>query len=71
MRTVAPPDQARIARLLAREGDRFAREDPRSVALCGRAREPLLAGMLLSWPTFRPRAGSSTYGYGRFQFPNS
>lgn len=66
MRTVAPPDQVRIARLLAREGDRFAREDPRSVALSGRARESLLAGVLLSCPAFRLRAGSSTYGYGRF-----
>src|ERR1700716_2400966 len=49
MRTVAPPDRARIASMLAREEARFAREHPKSVALSGRARESLLAGVPMNW----------------------
>ena len=49
LRTVAPPEQARIASLLAREEERFAREHPKSVALSGRARQSLLAGVPMNW----------------------
>src|SRR4030081_1008743 len=49
MRTVAPPDQARIASLLAREEDRFTREHPKSLALSQQARESLLAGVPMNW----------------------
>jgi hypothetical protein len=49
MRTVAPPDQARITSLLSREEDRFAREHPKSIALSARARESLLAGVPMNW----------------------
>jgi glutamate-1-semialdehyde 2,1-aminomutase len=49
MRTVAPPDQARITSLLSREEERFARAHPKSVALSGRARESLLAGVPMNW----------------------
>ena len=49
MRTVAPPDQARIASLLLREEDSFAREHPKSLALSRQARESLLAGVPMNW----------------------
>jgi glutamate-1-semialdehyde 2,1-aminomutase len=49
MRTVAPPDQARVTSLLAREEERFARDHPTSLALSGRARESLLAGVPMNW----------------------
>jgi glutamate-1-semialdehyde 2,1-aminomutase len=49
LRTVAPPEQARIASLLSREEDRFARQHPKSIALSHRARESLLAGVPMNW----------------------
>src|SRR4030081_1936509 len=49
MRTVAPPDQARIASLLLREEDSFAREHPKSLALSRQARESQLAGVTVNW----------------------
>jgi glutamate-1-semialdehyde 2,1-aminomutase len=49
MRTVAPPDQARITGLLAREEDRFAREHPKSLTLSRQAHESLLAGVPMNW----------------------
>jgi glutamate-1-semialdehyde 2,1-aminomutase len=49
MRTLAPSEKARIANILAREEERFAREHPKSVALSGRARQSLLAGVPMNW----------------------
>src|SRR5438270_2588657 len=51
LRTMAPPDRARVDGLLVREEDRFKREHARSVALYGRARRSLLAGVPMNWMT--------------------
>ena len=49
MRTVAPPEQARIESLLQREDERFRREHPKSVELSRQARQSLLAGVPMNW----------------------
>jgi glutamate-1-semialdehyde 2,1-aminomutase len=49
MRTAPPIDRSRLEGLLARELERFAESNPRSLELFERAKGSLLGGVPMSW----------------------